>query len=910
LSFNNHNKNTYYSVPLRKSLRFRLTIVNLSVAFLLGVIMLCIASKAVDRRMETEYIAKGNAVASTVACMVNGEMVDRYLSTLERDAEYEAILSDFCTMQREHGLLYVLVIKMVEDGEIFVFSTGEVERKTNALGVFVTWVDSFGEGHEDYIDALLHGERVGILISKGVYGHILSSYIPIYRNDGSVAAYACVDISMDQLKREERGLFLLAGMGMVSILVLTITACLFAFQRYILSPLNILLDQAASVHAVGKGFAHKAPLQVRLKSGDELAVLEQAIIDTELRIRAEVVERLLEEESYRSSIEEQLERLSRLFNGLDEYICATIPETGEILFINDNIKKAFGIEGDGLGRHCYELFQSNAAGRCDFCPSRQLEKDPERIIEWEQQHGSRMYRKTARIMDWPGGIKAHLEVGVDITDIKLAQLEAEYHTKITETLNNMAVMLLSYDEEPFEYTMTKGVGVIADMVNMDRVTIWQNMFKGGDLYGVQVFGWDRKDGITTRSSAQLIQFKLAECVPRWEKILSSDGVINGPVRLLPEVSLLQSFGCVSVFITPIFIKKEFSGFVMFEDRYRERVFTDSEADILRTASLMISSTVTRYEETEKARKAEERVKLMLDATPLGCQIIDHNLVTIDCNEAAVKLFGFSNKQEFIERWLNYCNPEFQPDGQRSDEKRFILRKKAIEEGSCVFEWMHQTRDGTSFPTEITLTRVEYENNFVLVRYTRDLREIKKMAEDVQYLKTEAKKIYLDPLTNIYNRRYLDENLKRVLSSLSRSNAALSVMMIDIDHFKKYNDTYGHTKGDDCLKAIASTLESSMSRADDFVVRYGGEEFTIVLPNTEERGAHLMAGKLLNNVRNLAIPHETSDAASYITISIGVISGIVKHTHSADYWIGLADEMLYKSKREGRDRYNFMSADGT
>jgi diguanylate cyclase (GGDEF)-like protein len=181
-----------------------------------------------------------------------------------------------------------------------------------------------------------------------------------------------------------------------------------------------------------------------------------------------------------------------------------------------------------------------------------------------------------------------------------------------------------------------------------------------------------------------------------------------------------------------------------------------------------------------------------------------------------------------------------------------------------------------------------------------------MAENVQYLKTEAEKIFIDPLTEIYNRRYLDENLKRVISILSRSGASLSLMMIDIDHFKKYNDTYGHGAGDDCLKAVAATLKSSLTRADDFAVRCGGEEFTVVLPNTDENGARLIADKLLKNIQEQAIPHETSDAADYVTISIGVTSGAVKHTHNTDYWIRLADEMLYKSKQEGRNKYTFIN----
>jgi diguanylate cyclase (GGDEF)-like protein len=272
----------------------------------------------------------------------------------------------------------------------------------------------------------------------------------------------------------------------------------------------------------------------------------------------------------------------------------------------------------------------------------------------------------------------------------------------------------------------------------------------------------------------------------------------------------------------------------------------------------------------------------------------------------VKLFGFGNKQEFIERWVDSCNPEYQPDGQRSDEKRFMLRKKAIEEGSCTFEWMHQMPDGMPLPAEITLTRVEYENTFVLIGFTRDLREIKNMAENVQYLKTEAEKIFIDPLTEIYNRRYLDENLKRVISLLSRSGASLSLMMIDIDYFKKYNDTYGHGAGDDCLKTVVSALSQCVIRGGDFVARYGGEEFTAVLPNTDKNGAQLIAERMLEKVRECKIPHETSDIADYVTISIGVTSGTVKHTHSADYWLRISDKMLYKSKKEGRNRYTFIN----
>jgi len=168
------------------------------------------------------------------------------------------------------------------------------------------------------------------------------------------------------------------------------------------------------------------------------------------------------------------------------------------------------------------------------------------------------------------------------------------------------------------------------------------------------------------------------------------------------------------------------------------------------------------------------------------------------------------------------------------------------------------------------------------------------------------KIHYDALTGIFNRRFLDENLNRMIRSLSRSNGMLSVMMIDIDFFKRYNDTYGHTMGDNCLKAVASALSQCLTRADDFVARYGGEEFVIILPNTNETGARSIANKLLETIQELGIPHGKSKASNYVTISIGVTSGIVNHLQSGEDYIQKADEMLYESKRNGRNKYTFSS----
>jgi len=181
-------------------------------------------------------------------------------------------------------------------------------------------------------------------------------------------------------------------------------------------------------------------------------------------------------------------------------------------------------------------------------------------------------------------------------------------------------------------------------------------------------------------------------------------------------------------------------------------------------------------------------------------------------------------------------------------------------------------------------------------------ELGTLSNTIKDLFTEAN---YDALTGIYNRRSMESNLQRIMEFLSRSNSLLSVLMIDIDYFKRYNDTYGHEKGDICLKAVAQALAYNIPRTNDFVARYGGEEFVVVLPSTDRTGACMMAKKLLDNVRMLNMPHENSSTAQYVTISVGVTTCKVTYGQSWEEYLKYADEALYMSKQSGRNRYTYL-----
>ena len=164
--------------------------------------------------------------------------------------------------------------------------------------------------------------------------------------------------------------------------------------------------------------------------------------------------------------------------------------------------------------------------------------------------------------------------------------------------------------------------------------------------------------------------------------------------------------------------------------------------------------------------------------------------------------------------------------------------------------------------------------------------------------------YCDGLTTISNRRRFDEYFATLWNLAMRESLPLSLIMIDIDHFKQFNDHYGHQKGDTSLIQIAQALSTTLNRKTDMVARYGGEEFVCVLPDTEIDGAVNVAEKFRTGILSLRIPHAFSTADSWVTISLGVACLVPMIDLSPKELIMAADEALYKAKASGRNRINF------
>jgi len=180
--------------------------------------------------------------------------------------------------------------------------------------------------------------------------------------------------------------------------------------------------------------------------------------------------------------------------------------------------------------------------------------------------------------------------------------------------------------------------------------------------------------------------------------------------------------------------------------------------------------------------------------------------------------------------------------------------------------------------------------------------VKARTEELQLANKQLEELSrVDGLTGIANRRRLDEDLDREWKRMLREKRPLSVILCDIDHFKLYNDAYGHQKGDDCLVQVAAAIKNSVNRPGDLAARYGGEEFCIVLPETQLEGAVKIADLIRNNVRDLKIEHSSSKVAPVVTISLGVATLIPEIGGQPSLLLEAADRALYQAKGNGRDR---------
>jgi len=301
----------------------------------------------------------------------------------------------------------------------------------------------------------------------------------------------------------------------------------------------------------------------------------------------------------------------------------------------------------------------------------------------------------------------------------------------------------------------------------------------------------------------------------------------------------------------------------------------------------------------------ELYRSILKASPDNITITDMKGKILITSPVAFSMFGYVPEDNHDLQLLDFIAKEDRLRALNNIEKLFLGTLKGPN------EYIGVRKDGSFLNIEVnsSLIRTAYGEPYKIIFIVRDITTRKdaehQIEELIKQLEVERniaqQNAITDSLTGLANRRFLDQTLHSEIIRLTRSKLPISLIMLDVDHFKNYNDLYGHIRGDQCLQAIASTLQKAIGRAPDLVARYGGEEFVIVLPETEKEGAQVLAEHIRKEVELLGIVHEGSDIAKVITISLGVVTLQKDNLVSPEKSLEMVDKALYEAKQSGRNK---------
>ncbi|MGD1701865.1 diguanylate cyclase domain-containing protein [Dapis sp. BLCC M229] len=373
----------------------------------------------------------------------------------------------------------------------------------------------------------------------------------------------------------------------------------------------------------------------------------------------------------------------------------------------------------------------------------------------------------------------------------------------------------------------------------------------------------------------------------------------------------------SLCCTPILNQAKLIGLLYLENNLTVEAFTDKRVEILNLLSSQAAISIQNAKLYAQVRENENQLRQFLNAMPVAVGIVDASGHPYYTNHIARELLGNVTSSEISEVYQIYQagTEEKYPEANlpivralhgetvRDDHIEIHQgdRRIAIEAcGTPVYDKQGKIKYAITTFQDIT-ERKQAEK--ILSDYNQTLQEqVAQRTAQLEQANQELLRIAnLDGLTQIPNRRSFDQYLAVEWRRHLREQQFLSLIMIDIDYFKGYNDHYGHQGGDDCLIRVAQAISQVPQRSTDLVTRYGGEEFAVILPNTNIEGGFTIAEFIRQAIASLFIPHAQSEVSQFVTLSLGVASIIPTLEDTAEDLIGLSDEALYEAKRQGRDR---------
>lgn len=400
-----------------------------------------------------------------------------------------------------------------------------------------------------------------------------------------------------------------------------------------------------------------------------------------------------------------------------------------------------------------------------------------------------------------------------------------------------------------------------------------------------------------------------KCIATGKIMLCDDSETDTRV----EQSACQRIGIRSLVVVPLFYQDDRIG-VLKVVSATPCAFTESDIHTLQLMAGFLAGSLHLASEFDaknillsQLQESEERYRSVITSMTEGVvlQLADGQITT--CNASAGRILGLTPEQLMGRTSIDLDWRTVHEDGSPfpCQQHPAMITLRTGKPLSNVVMGIHKS-DKTLTWISINsqpLFQMNQSQPYAVVTTFADITE-RKRAEEMLRHRAEQERLIAttDGLTQVANRRCFDERLPSEWHRLMQGKQQLSLIMLDVDYFKRYNDCYGHQAGDICLVKVASSAAQAVKRSSDLFARYGGEEFAAILPNTDADGAIAVAESIREAIRDLGIPHEQSNVSTIVTVSMGIATVIPTAETSPDELVALADRALYDAKRQGRDRY--------
>ncbi|WP_051305808.1 diguanylate cyclase [Desulfogranum mediterraneum] len=517
---------------------------------------------------------------------------------------------------------------------------------------------------------------------------------------------------------------------------------------------------------------------------------------------------------------------------------------------------------------------------------------PLKAIRTKDRGGRKLHTKKIPILDREDAPKYLLEISHDITERIKAEEQLATHLHYEKAMLNCTIKL-------FEDNLTGAVEQLASSLGASRVLIYKNIDTPEVGLCARLSHKVSTLELSPFNDADILdQFCYDTSLPRWREELQQERFIFGHAEDFPdeEKEALEA-DISSLLAAPIFVENQWWGFIRFDDTSFGIQYNSDISNFIKIASYAIGHYLYQKKIKRKLFERDERLSLIMETTLEGVWDWDVSTNEFYASAPLKKLCNIEKGDALsIDEWMSRVHPDHISELMETIDQN--LKKSELFTADYLFQLPDESYQWQNIKAKALL-----DDDNTPFRMIASIKDISKEKKKELFLRKQS---LVDELTQLYNRRYFDKRIKKEIARFQQKETPLSLLVIDIDHFKKFNDNYGHKQGDDVLAVLGRIIKENI-REEDFGCRYGGEEFAVIMGNADHATACRVAERLRSCVERETFSPDPDQAHLIInaTISIGISQ--CSSTDTASSLFKGADKALYQAKQLGRNRVVSLAA---